>query len=223
MDKFEETNVKVNMWLHDMNATVNKEVKSRGINNQNDLWHGVKNVKKLMKKITDGAKKNHGKTWHQELDDKLLAVTTHVHWATRNCAGDPTVLRQNLDNIIPHYENNHENCNPSSRCKSQDNYQPTKKVITNPIAKQLLEKVVKSCTIYKNASSFAYAKDTHYVESFNNVINICQDKRISFSSEEYRMRSYLAVLHWNENVDRAETSVWVKPSGQNRRGKTKKI
>jgi hypothetical protein len=50
--------------------------------------------------------------------------------------------------------------------------------------------------------SYALAKDTFYVESFNNVINIFQDKRISFSDEQYKFRSNLAVLHWNENVDR---------------------
>ena len=46
------------------------------------------------------------------------------------------------------------------------------------------------------------------MESFNNVMNIFQDKRISFSDLQYSMRSQLAVLHWNENGDRAYTSIW---------------
>jgi hypothetical protein len=52
--------------------------------------------------------------------------------------------------------------------------------------------------------SFLFVK----CESFNNVINIFQDKRISFSDEQYKFRSNLAVLHWNENVDRKYTSIW---------------
>ena len=44
--------------------------------------------------------------------------------------------------------------------------------------------------------------------SFNNVMNIFQDKRITFSDKEYNMRVYLAVLHWNENADRKHTSKW---------------
>ena len=46
------------------------------------------------------------------------------------------------------------------------------------------------------------------LESFNNVMNVFPDKRIAFSDETYCIRSNLTVLHWNENVDRALTSVW---------------
>ena len=35
------------------------------------------------------------------------------------------------------------------------------------------------------------------------------DKRIAFTDEEYLLRSQLAVIHWNENVDRKYTSVYV--------------
>ena len=52
------------------------------------------------------------------------------------------------------------------------------------------------------------ARDTSYVESFNNVMNIFQDKHIAFSNKQYMIKSHLAVLHWNENVDRTYTSVW---------------
>ncbi|KAI8503775.1 Orexin receptor type 2 [Branchiostoma belcheri] len=52
------------------------------------------------------------------------------------------------------------------------------------------------------------AKDTHYVESFNNALLIYHDKRICFGLESYLMRINLAVLDWNENVDRDHTSEW---------------
>ena len=34
-----------------------------------------------------------------------------------------------------------------------------------------------------------------------------QDKRICFGNQTYKSRSFLAVFQWNENVDRAYTSV----------------
>ena len=108
LDKLEETGIDVKMWVHDMNVTVNKEVSSKGILNQNDLWHGVKNLKKIVKAVTVGAKRDHGKTWHHELDDKLLPVATHAYWATRNCAGDPATLQQSLDSITLCYQNIHD-------------------------------------------------------------------------------------------------------------------
>lgn len=72
----------------------------------------------------------------------------------------------------------------------------------------MLDSVIRRSTIYNAPEDYVLAKDTFYVESFNNVINIFQDKRISFSDEQYKFRSNLAVLHWNENVDRKYTSIW---------------
>ena len=39
------------------------------------------------------------------------------------------------------------------------------------------------------------------MESFNNTLNMFQDKRLgSFGDTQYKMRSDLAIIHWNENV-----------------------
>ena len=51
------------------------------------------------------------------------------------------------------------------------------------------------------------AADTFYVESFNNVLNMFQDKRIAFGNPEYTRRSQLAVSHLNENVYPPFTSI----------------
>jgi hypothetical protein len=59
--------------------------------------------------------------------------------------------------------------------------------------------VVKYVSFINLLIDYVLAKDTFYVESFDNGINIFQDKRISFSDEQYKFRSNLAVLHWNEN------------------------
>ena len=48
--------------------------------------------------------------------------------------------------------------------------------------------------------------DTYYVESFNNVLLQYHDKRINFSREVYQLRTNLAVLDWNEHVNRPTTS-----------------
>jgi len=101
-------------------------------------------------------------------------------------------------------------------------YEPSKKVIGDLKAENLLRTSLTSSVIYKEAEDFAYGKDTYYVESFNNVLNMYEDKRISFSSKEYGKGAYLAVLHWNENVDKGYTSEWQKPAVANKRRATKK-
>lgn len=39
--------------------------------------------------------------------------------------------------------------------------------------------------IYKYPDEFKLGRDTYFVESFNNTLNIYQDKRIAFGSEQY--------------------------------------
>ena len=93
--------------------------------------------------------------------------------------------------------------------------------MTDSKAIGLLESTVTKSVLYKHPEDFVHAKDSSYVESFNNVMNLFQDKRICFSDEQYHMREQLAVLYWNENVDREYTSVW-KPRQTNIGGKSRK-
>ena len=94
-------------------------------------------------------------------------------------------------------------------------------MITDPVAEQMLRKVITQSTIYKNAVDFVLGKDSYRVESFNNVMNIWHDKRISFGDDQYLARSHIAVCHWNENCDREFTSVW-QPKNDPRAPRRKK-
>ena len=53
---------------------------------------------------------------------------------------------------------------------------------------------------------YVLSKDTYYVESFNNSCLIYLDKRIHYKESTYSLRISLAVLSWNEHVDRTFTS-----------------
>ena len=76
-----------------------------------------------------------------------------------------------------HYKNEHSNCHPTSRCKIDPNYEPSRVVITNPKAEKLLQTTIENSVMYKSPQDYVLARDTSYVESFNNVMNIFQDKR----------------------------------------------
>lgn len=208
-DEFERQDVSVKIHTHDRNLSINKLVKRNAFTvNQNDSWHGVKSVKKAMQAVASGPKYKENKTWSEQLYDKVEPVATHFHWAIRNCQQDPQVLKKLLLNVTQHYKNEHSNCHQTSRCKLDKNYEPSRIVITNPKAEKMLQNVIEQSVIYKSPEDYVLAKDTSYVESFNNVMNIFQDKRICFSDLQYNLRSQLAVLHWNENVDRGHTSMW---------------
>lgn len=79
--------------------------------------------------------------------------------------------------------------------------------MTDPVAENLLVKVILNSSIFRYPQDYILGRDTFDVESFNNVMNIYQDKRIAFGDMQYNARSNLAVLQWNENVDRDFTSI----------------
>ena len=163
-----------------------------------------------MSKVSYGRKYKHGTVWHRELMDKVDPVATHFQYAMRTCEKDPTKITEKLENIVSHYENMHDKCPKESRCRTDQNYQPSRELLTQDIAKELLLKSIKETVVYKNPANFCHAKDTFYVESFNNSLLVFMDKRVAFGDVEYMSRSQLGTLHWNENVDRASTSVYLR-------------
>jgi hypothetical protein len=201
--------VHVKMHVHDAAASVNAWLRKDQPNtiNQNETWHGGKAMEKAMKLVASGAKKHHGTKWHSQLSDKVQPLRTHFHWAMRNCDGSAEKLRQMLDNVVDHYQNKHTQCDATSRCRKDPNYELSRITLTEEPAIRMLEGVIKKAAIYKNAENFVHAKDTFYVESFNNSLNMFHDKRIVFY-KQYKMRTDLTICHWNENVDRPYTSIY---------------
>ena len=204
MDALASQNLFIGVWAHDFNTSVNKFVEGLPdpTQNQNEIWHCVKNLKKEIKNVAQGPKYSEGKAWHRQLSDKVQSIATHAHYAIRNCNQDPQELRDRLDAIVPHYSGVHDKCSSLSRCRTDANYEPSRLVVTDVHAQELLTKAIKRTLLYKKPQNFCLARDTCYVESFNNTVLMFTDKRISHSTVEYDTRIKLAVLHWNENVDR---------------------
>ena len=161
-------------------------------------------------KVTSGAKKNIGKTWHPELEDKLKPFSTHAYHAIDQCNGNPSAHRISLLNAVEHYKNNHSNClhiqmqNGSQlrALKDRDNI---------PESRRIAGKCHPKSMLYRFAQTFVLGRKTGHAESFTNTMNMFHDKRSFYEKEEYAVRSHIAVMHWDENVGRANTSVCEAP------------
>ena len=153
--------------------------------------------------------KAYRKLWKQYHPDQNIKRARHGpnSWAIRNCCQDPLTLRQLLSNIVSHYKNEHSKCHQTSRCKINGNYEPSRVVVTDPKTEKMLRNAIESAVFFKSPEDSVLARDTSHVESFNNVMNVFQDKRTAFSDQTYNARAQLTVLHWNENVDRYHTSI----------------
>ncbi|VDI37466.1 Hypothetical predicted protein [Mytilus galloprovincialis] len=143
-EDFERKRIKVKVHSHDRNASVSKYLSQNqpDVIDSYDTWHGAKEVRRNMAKITKGTRKNIGKTWHPELRDKSAGVKTHVYWAMKNCNGNAAQLVLLLDSIVDHYKQDHRNCHQTSRCKNND-YVPSRDIIRDPTAELLLRNSIK--------------------------------------------------------------------------------
>ena len=177
-DNFDNQNIMIRWHGHDRNASVNKFVLEKRTNttNQNDTWHVSVSIEKEMKKMSSGAMCREGKTWSSQLSDKIRPVKTHVNYAMRNCEGSANKLKTSLDKIVSHYQNNHENCDTSSHCRTDPNYKPSRIILTSPVTIRLLTETIQKCDVYRNAQNYVHHMDTFFVESFNNTLNMFQDK-----------------------------------------------
>eukprot|EP00731_Ephydatia_muelleri_P025810 Em0017g893a len=57
-----------------------------------------------------------------------------------------------------------------------------------------------------NISRHYQSRDTYWIESFNHQLLTYLSKRVHFGDDTFVIRMNLAVLDWNENVQRAATS-----------------
>lgn len=198
--------VDVREVAHDMQAQVTRFVTTElKLLNSYDTWHGTKNVTKQLKKITQGLVRDRGIKWFTELGDKRKSVKTHLYWAMKNCDGCAEMLRKLIEIIPDHYQGDHSGCHSRSSCH-KPHYVPGKEVIEDPNTAAALLKNLKESNIYKHAEAFSRCRDTYWVESFNHQLLIYLPKRIHFSTKVFDMRMSLALLDWNENVNRPYTS-----------------
>lgn len=218
-DTMNTSGVDIAEHAHDRNVSVNKIIKTKGVRNVNERWHVAKSITSGMKKLGRGTKVTKGKTWHPQLDDKTAAVRDHVYWSIDHCQGDKNTLRDLLDVCIHHFQNKHDFCHITSTCRQLGpRYIPSFTVIDDPVAVRLLTDFLHSHVVYKNAEDYVVARDTYYVESFNNVCLVYIPKRIHIRNRlHYEMRMGLAILDWNEHVDRDVTSHYHRQAAENHR------
>ena len=113
-------------------------------------------MEKDISKVGKDSKKNHGVTWHEQLSDKVHSIRKHV----QNCDHDADILRGKVDNIVNHYKKIHDRCSAESRCRVDGNYEPSKLILTSPVAEKLFMDALHQTVVYKSPQDYVYAMDT---------------------------------------------------------------
>ena len=130
-----------------------------------------------------------------------------MYWSIDNCNSNATTLQANLDIAITHFQNDHSMCHIGSHCKEPE-YIPSFTIVRDQAAVKLLTNFLHGLTVYKYANDFVHNRDTYFIESLNNATLQYLGKRIHYRNDSsYLLRFNLAVLDWNEHVERPYTSI----------------
>ena len=118
----EEKDIPVRVHTHDRNMSINRLVKDKShdessVVNQNDTWHTLRTLRKLVKAVASGPKYKAGSTWHQELEDNIEPIVTYATWPIKNCEKEAEKLRSSILNVVAHYQGEHKACSSTSRCR----------------------------------------------------------------------------------------------------------
>ena len=134
-----------------------------------DSWHDLKKLEKSLQHVE--AKRDHGRTWHSDLDDKPHAIRVHVSHCLKHCHCDAERFRISFINAINHYNSDHSGCPEASHCKTDTAAGRLliirKKPIFSEKAMQLLRDAMEKSNVYKNANLNLENMSTALVEFQN--------------------------------------------------------
>ena len=154
--------VRISIHAHDRNASLNKFIREeRPETPKPERLMAYRKIRgKRNQQSGKGFRKNHGVTWHEQLSDKVHTIRKHVQFAIGKCDHDADILREKVDNIVYNYKNIHERCSVKSRCRVDVNNEPSKLILTSPVAEKLLIAALQQIVVYKSQQDNIFARDT---------------------------------------------------------------
>lgn len=180
----------------DRNPSVQKmmRVEFPGISHQYDIWHLAKGLKKKMKK--NFIKFPNLLAWSK-------SISNHLWWCSQTCAGSADNLLAKWRNLLMHLRNQHTHCEHTelapeeSRKKAWILENSDVKKMRSLIEDTRLNNDLKKCTEFVHTGN---------LESLHSKANIYRPKKYHFSYEGMVLRTCIAYLDHNANLNKAIVS-----------------
>ena len=134
-------------------------------------------------------------------------MKNHLYFAITKSGGSEELLLDALDAITLHYQNIHDNCRLTSPCIRNPRYFPSRVILTEPSAVEMISKWVKNTSIYKNPHLVLEGLATSHLESANGALRSFVPKKQTYGDENYKHRTNMFILDWNCNVSRPQHRV----------------
>ena len=173
------------------------------INHQFDVWHLSKSVRKKLVKA--GSKRGH--------DTLLLwiqSISNHLWWSAKTCNSDPDLLVAKWTSIVHHIVNVHEwHSDHFSLCAHgpiDDTNGRRKWLKPNSPAHQALQQIVTKPSLVRDVAKLNSFCHTGMLEVFHSLLTKYCPKRQHFSYVGMCVRTQLAILDHNHNIERQQVT-----------------
>ncbi|CAN7980564.1 unnamed protein product [Ixodes pacificus] len=201
------------------------EVHAPGIAHYFDIWQMSKNMKKKL----NAAGKRAG---CQPLEEWTQATTNHMYWSAMAAGGKWELLVEIWLSMQNHVIDKHTGHGGSyTRCVHQEILEATKISLflnhilssDSPAYSRYKQIAGKKCLL-KDLAQVSPHGQTFALESFHSVLINFALKSRAFRPEGMRVRTRVAILHFNENADRCQAETregkprWAVKTSKARKG-----
>jgi hypothetical protein len=194
----------VKLFLSDRHTGVRKLMREHflptfGISHQFDVWHVAKS---LTKKIKANAKPNSNLfLWKN-------SIVNHLWWSCETCNGNDDVLVEKFTSMLHHVSDVHswDGAEHFHQCEHpplpQEDRSETKWIHKSSPEYAKLRTIVRDTRFLKDLRHCNKFIHTGSLESYHNLRNVYCSKRSYFSIPGTIYRTILAILDFNNNVNR---------------------
>ncbi|XP_050064701.1 uncharacterized protein LOC114122846 [Aphis gossypii] len=201
LEEIVEQGCKIDLFLTDRHKGIRCDIRTKfpEIQHEFDIWHLSKSLMKRMK-ILD-----------KKYPDAYLwktSINNHLWWSSKTCKGDGLLLTQKFTSVLKHINNIHEweENGIIQKCEhetlSEEYKNNTLWIHPDSESYNALKKILLAKDFLKDLQHAKHFVHTGRLESYHNVRLKYMPKRIHLKYSGMHMRSILAILDHNSNVNK---------------------
>ncbi len=207
LKELKDHGIDINIFGTDCSRAIGKLLKGSfpEITHDYDVYHIEKRIKKMLIKKAN-------KRENYALRDWIKPVLNHLWWAAQNCNSDPIELREKWISAIYHVTDQHEwpHFDVYHTCAhpplTQRERRKKKWLKPDSSEHQALKQVVMDQVLVQDIQRLTHAVHTGGLEVFHSLGTKYCPKRQYFSYKGMLIRSELAVLDHNNNLNRTQAA-----------------
>ncbi|KAK7929311.1 hypothetical protein WMY93_005706 [Mugilogobius chulae] len=201
LDLLQDNNINLDYIVTDRHTQVKTFLRGRNITQYYDVWHMEKGLSKKLDKLSKDKECQLIKKWS-------AAIKNHMYWAASSSKTGPEKVAK-WTSLINHIQNVHTHDDPEfPKCAHPEKVSrdPSKWFQPGSLALYKVEKLLVNKRVLGDVSKLSSDHQTSSLEAFHSVVIRFAPKSVVFPFVGMMCRLYLAGMHFNENVKRAQAT-----------------